>query len=73
MSLRTRYRMEAIGAFVTGLAAVITAIVPAWVEEVFHVDPDGGNGSLEWLLVFALALVAVALTSVAWREHRRLV
>ena len=72
ISPRMRYRLEVIGAAVTGLAAAITAIVPDWIEEVFHVDPDSGNGSLEWLIVAALALATVALSALAWRERRGL-
>jgi hypothetical protein len=67
-----RYRLEVIGAAVTGLAAAITAIVPDWIEEVFHVDPDSGSGSLEWLIVAALALATATLSALAWRERRRL-
>jgi hypothetical protein len=72
ISPHTRYRLEVIGAAVTGVAAVITAIVPDWIEAVFHIDPDAGNGSLEWLIVLALALATVTLTALAWRERRRL-
>jgi hypothetical protein len=68
-----RYRLEVLGASATGVAAVITAIVPDWIEEVFHIDPDAGNGSLEWLIVLALALVTVGLSALAWRERRRVV
>jgi hypothetical protein len=68
---RARYRLEVIGAAVTGLAAAITAIVPDWIEEVFHVDPDSGDGSLEWLIVGALALAAITLSALAWRERYR--
>ena len=73
ISPRMRYRLEVIGAAVTGLAAAITAIVPDWIEEVFHVDPDSGNGSLEWLIVAALALATVTLSALAWRERRGLI
>jgi hypothetical protein len=72
ISPHLRYRLEVIGAAVTGLAAVVTAIVPDWIEEVFHVDPDAGNGLLEWLIVLALALATVTLSALAWRERRRL-
>jgi hypothetical protein len=72
ISQRMRYRLEVIGAAVTGLAAAITAIVPDWIEEVFRVDPDSGNGSLEWLIVAALALATVTLSALAWRERRGL-
>jgi tetrahydromethanopterin S-methyltransferase subunit E len=49
-----------IGQGLTVLAAGMTAIVPSWIETVFKIDPDGGNGAVEWLLVAALAGVAVA-------------
>jgi hypothetical protein len=42
------------------LAAVLTAISPSWIETVFNIDPDGGNGTVEWLIVAALAGLAVA-------------
>jgi uncharacterized membrane protein len=71
MSPHMRYRLEVIAAAVTGLAAVLTAIVPDWIEEVFHIDPDGGNGAVEWLIVAALALATIALGALAWRERRR--
>jgi hypothetical protein len=29
-----------------------------WIEQIFHVSPDGGNGALE-ALYFAVAFVAV--------------
>ena len=67
-----RYRLEVVGAAVTGLAGVITAIVPDWIEEAFLVEPDAGSGSLEWLIVIALALATVALSALAWRERRRI-
>jgi len=71
MSPHMRYRLELIAAAVTGLAAVVTAIVPDWIEEVFHIDPDGGDGAAEWLIVGALALATIALGALAWRERRR--
>jgi hypothetical protein len=67
-----RYRLEVIAAAVTGLAAAITAIAPDWIEEALRVDPDAGDGSLEWLIVAALALATITLSTLAWRERRRL-
>jgi hypothetical protein len=32
-----------------------------WIEHFFHIDPDGGNGSLELLIDFALAAGIVLL------------
>jgi hypothetical protein len=31
-----------------------------FIERIFHVAPDGGNGSLEWKIVLALVIVPVA-------------
>jgi hypothetical protein len=38
---------------------------------VFNVDPDSGNGSLEWLIVVALAVVTVVFAVLARLEWRR--
>ena len=43
--------------------------MPDWIEEVFPIDPDGGNGAVEWLVVAALALATIALGALAWRER----
>jgi hypothetical protein len=43
-----------------------------WIEHLFHVSPDGGNGSLE--LLFFLAPVAaflVGLVGLFWFRQRR--
>jgi hypothetical protein len=42
-----------------------------WMEAVFRIHPDSGNGSAEWLIVLALLLVTVALAVGARREWRR--
>lgn len=48
------------GQGLTVLAAAMTAIVPSWIETVFKIGPDGGDGAVEWLIVAALAGIAVA-------------
>jgi hypothetical protein len=64
--------------FETGLAAVclvlfvVTMISTEWIEFVFGVDPDGGDGSLEKLIVAAIALVALTATLRARGDLRRL-
>lgn len=45
-------------AVVSAALAVLTAIVPDWLESTIGLDPDGGNGSFEWLIVVALAGVS---------------
>jgi len=53
--------------------ALLAASWPNWIEA-FGVDPDHGNGTVEWALPLALALAAVVLGLMArhhWRIHRR--
>jgi hypothetical protein len=42
-----------------------------WIEEVFGVEPDGGNGLLEFVPIAVLALAAVALCLRVARARRR--
>jgi hypothetical protein len=43
-----------------------------WVEKVFHVSPDGGNGSYELLIYLVLSLVVyVVVTRTARGVARR--
>jgi Tfp pilus assembly protein PilE len=42
-----------------------------WIEQVFHVDPDGGSGMLELALVVLVAAVIAIVASGAWRYRGR--
>jgi uncharacterized membrane protein len=68
---RTLFWTEAVLAGVAGVLTVVTVFTREWIEAVFKVDPDGGDGSLEWLIVGALAVVTVVLTVLARLERRR--
>lgn len=70
-TLRTRFWVESVVAALAALLAIVTLAVPTWIEEVFGVEPDGGSGELEWLVVGALALVAVGSAALAGRTWRR--
>lgn len=51
--------------------ALTTLVWREWIEAIFGVDPDHGDGSLEWATVGILLVVAVALGSrarVVWRR-----
>lgn len=50
--------------------ALLTLVVPDWIEAVLHLDPDGGNGSLEWLVVLVFAAAAVVFGAMARAELR---
>jgi len=69
--LRRRFWLESIFGSFTGIFAVITLLWHDWIETVFKVDPDSGNGSAEWLIVLVLLLTTVTLASGARREWRR--
>ena len=69
--LRRRFWLESIFGSVTGIVAVITLFWQDWIETVFRVDPDSGNGSAEWLVVVVLLLATVTLALGARREWRR--
>ena len=71
MEARVRFWVEAVlAALATGLF-FLTLVSRDWIERIFHVEPDAGNGSLEWLIVAALAVVAIGLIAAARSEWQR--
>lgn len=72
-SPRGRFWVEVLAGGVSGLLALLTLVTREWVEVALGVDPDRGDGSLEWLLVVALAAVALVLGLLARGEWRRAV
>jgi hypothetical protein len=69
--VRTRFWAEAVLACLTAALTLLTLVDPEWIESVFGVEPDGGNGALEWAIVAGLALVTLALGLSARTEWRR--
>jgi len=68
---RWRLRAAASCAALCWVLFAVTLVTPDWIEAVFHVDPDHGNGSLEWAIVVVLLAAAVALSGLTRREWRR--
>ena len=68
---RSRFRIEAIAALLTAALAVLTAFAPDWIEVLTGADPDRGDGSMEVLIVAALAVLCAASSLLAWLDHRR--
>jgi hypothetical protein len=64
---RVEYALSGVFAFLTAL----TAVVPDWIEVVFKISPDAGNGSLEWFFVAVFGLAAVAAAGLA-RRHQKI-
>lgn len=65
-----RARIEGVIALALGALTLVTAIWPAWIEELTGWEPDGGNGSLEWLVVAILAGLALVVALLARRDLR---
>jgi hypothetical protein len=63
---------EFVLAAVSGVLAVVTASWPDWIEIVTRLNPDGRNGSLEWMVVAGFACFGVVMALVACVELRRL-
>jgi hypothetical protein len=68
--MRKRFWIEAGLAVVSGFLLLLTLVNSEWIEASFRVDPDGGNGSLEWLIVAALLATTVAFGLLARAERR---
>ena len=69
--LRNRFWLESILGSVTGVVAVVTLFWRDWIEAIFGVDPDRGDGSAEWLAVLVLVIITAALAIGARLEWRR--
>jgi hypothetical protein len=68
---RFRFWLEIGAATVTAILFMVTLVWRDWIEIVFRVEPDGGNGSLEWWIVAILLVVTVTLFGLARYEWRR--
>lgn len=68
---RARFWIEAALATITAVLFLVTLVWREWIEAVFRVDPDGGDGSLEWAIVGALFAASVTLGVMARAEWRR--
>jgi hypothetical protein len=70
--VRVRFGVEAIGAVVAVVLAIVTLFSRAWIEDVFRFDPDRSSGVWEWAVVFGFAASALGLTLAARQQWRRL-
>ena len=68
--LRFRFWIETGMSLVTGIIFVVTMIWPQWIEGIFGVSPDSGDGSLEWLVVSLLLVATIILLFLARYEWR---
>ena len=66
----SRFWIEVVLATITGILTVVTLLSREWIEIVFHVDPDGGSGALEWAIAVVLAFVTLGFSLLARAEWR---
>lgn len=71
-NLRVRFWVEAGLAALCALLAILTLFTRDWIEALTGFDPDNHNGSFEWMIVAALALVCTLLSIAARADWRRL-
>lgn len=65
-----RARIEIVLTAILGMATILTAVWPNWIEGLFGFDPDGGNGTTEWWIVVVLAVTTIAVAALARRDLR---
>jgi hypothetical protein len=65
-----RARIDIVLSILSGVAAIVTAVWPTWIEGLLGFDPDGGNGSAEWWTVATLAVIALGTAALARRDLR---
>lgn len=68
--LRFQFWIKTTMATLTGILSIFTMIEPKWIETIFEVSPDGGDGSLEWLIVLLLLFVTIVFFFMAYQEWR---
>ena len=70
-TLRTRFWIESALALLSGALTVLTLLWTDWIELVFRVDPDAGNGAMEWAIVVIALAATLAFAVLARVEYRR--
>jgi hypothetical protein len=67
-----RYRLQVAFAVACTVLTIAAAVLPMWIESLTRLEPDGGNGELEWLLAVGAGLVSMAFGVLAYRTRRQL-
>jgi undecaprenyl pyrophosphate phosphatase UppP len=65
-------RLEIAVALGAGILGILTTFWHDWIEALTGWDPDQHSGSVEWVVVVALLVVAVAMGLVAHRHWKLL-
>jgi hypothetical protein len=68
--VRGRFWLEVALAGIAAILCVLTLVWHDWIEA-FGIEPDGGDGSLEWIVVAVFAVAALVCAALARSEWRR--
>jgi hypothetical protein len=71
-SPRKRFWLQIILACISGGLTVLTLIWHNWIELLFEMEPDGGDGSAEWAVVLIFIVLTVTFSGLARMEWQRL-
>jgi len=72
MAGRLRFLLEAGFGGAAAALGVLTLFWRDWIEAIFGVDPDHHSGSLEWIVVVVLFIIALSLGGLALADWRRI-
>jgi hypothetical protein len=71
MHVRFRFWIDvAVTSLTVGLF-LLTLFSRNWIEVLFGIDPDHGDGSFEWIIVGGLLVASIALVALTRAEWRR--
>jgi hypothetical protein len=68
---RVRFWIESALVGLTTILLLVTLVSREWIEILFGVDPDDGNGSLEWAIVGLLIAFTITFILIARAEWRK--
>lgn len=68
--MRARFWAESSLGIAAAALALLTLVWREWIEAIFRIDPDGGNGAAEWAAVGVLGVASIACSLLAAREWR---
>ena len=71
--LRIRFFIEIGLGITSAVLSLLTFVKRDWIEALFGIDPDHGNGIVEWLIVGGFLFTTLMLFSLAQYEWRRAV
>lgn len=71
VSTRVRLSAEMVLGAISGILFVVTLFSRDWIEVLFKIDPDNGQGWVEWLVVGVLLVATLLFSFLATFEWRR--